>query len=224
MLDPRTRDVLFSAWKENRLLAVHIDLQPCFSPDKELCGAVHAFSSSLRSLNVENLWVGYAGNHMDMRNGRTTVKALETEQNTGRNILPNVGAAPDDYAVLKDQNSAMYHPAWPLHRHMHITGKDTILITGVNYDCCVGETIQDAILSDKYNVIAVGDCINIPVRTNSGFHCYARSIFNDCAGRAGELGIPPLPRAQIGDQYQRRFHLTTSSLIVSALASEKGPS
>lgn len=217
-LDPRTHKVLLDSFRANRLAVVNIDLQPCFFPDDALCTSVKTLSSSLRQKTIDNIWVAYSGDKMEMSIGRTNVHSLTSEQHSGRNILNNVGAHEDDVVILKDEPSAFLRKDPPLHRHLMQTNKDTLLITGVTYNCCVGETIQDLILSDEYNVIAVGDCINIPIQTHSGYHCYARDLFNACAIRTHETGGTLMPRPVVGDRYQRRFHLTTSDLIINALA------
>jgi nicotinamidase-related amidase len=218
LLDPRTHETLLSAWRENRLLAVHIDLQGCFYPDDKVCAAIKNLSNSLRSLKVENAWVAYADESMRFKNGRTTVKYIEETKTLDRSILPKVGAQENEAVLLKHTNSALIAETTPLQKYLDENDKDTLLITGVNYDCCVGETIQDAILSGKYNIIAVADCINIPMQTRSGYECYARDIYIQTNNRAVDIGNASLPRSEIRSRYMNQFHVATSGIIVDALS------
>lgn len=216
-LHPSTHKVLMDAWRENRLAAVHIDLQPRFAPSPELCDAVRTLSRSLRSLNVENIWVAYASLYMEVRNGQTNVKDMKPEGWTGHNIMDGVGAYKDDTVIIKAHDSAFYSPSWPLHTHLQAGDKDTLLITGLHHDYCVGDTIKDGILSNHYNIIAVGDCINIPEQTNAGYHYYARWIAHGCHKREEEMRVYNVPRQQINQHYQNRFHIATSDLVIDAL-------
>ncbi len=216
-LHPRTHETLLSAWRENRLAAVHIDMQRRFSPTEALCEAVKKLSTSLRALDVENIWVAYAYRNMKMQNARADVGHIAGECETGHNILDGIGADEKDPLIVKNHDSAFYLPSWPLHNHLQAKGKDTLLITGLHHDYCVGETIQDGILSNRYNIVAVGDCIDIPDQTNAGYHYYARWMAHNCQKREQRRGVYNLPREQIDEQYQNRFHIATSALIIDAL-------
>lgn len=220
LLHPRTHDVLISAWRENRLAAIHIDIQPDFEISPMLCRSINRLADSLRDLSVANIWVAY-GDEPD-QNKVTTVGDVEAAKFDSGAIMPFAGAQDEEIAIVKTQASAFHFPTWPLHTHLQENNKDTILVTGVHHDCCVGHTIEDGILSNLYNIVAVYDCIDLP--EGSGPEIYARKFPNNCANRAEALRIYNVSRQQIAEQYQDRFHLATAPLILEALTEEKGPS
>lgn len=224
LLHPRTHDVLLSAWRENRLAAVHIDMQYGFDIDGWVVQAVGKLSRAMRSLSVSNIWVAYSDATREKPLVITDVKGIGCAGLPRGRIRSGMGTVHDDAAVTKYHDSAFFAPDWPLHQVLQARGKDTILVSGVNDYYCVGETIQDGILSDKYNIIAVGDCINLTEQNTNGYQNYARWIAQETVNRDGYMKTYKLPVKQIQAQYRSRFHIATAPLILDALAQEKGPS
>ncbi len=53
-MNTETRDMLLAAWRENRLAAVHIDLQAGFMPDRQVVEAVGRTARRLRAYDIPN--------------------------------------------------------------------------------------------------------------------------------------------------------------------------
>lgn len=182
-MDPKTRDLLLSAWHDKRLAAVHIDLQDFYREyNEETFEAVGNFAAAMRPLSVPNIWVTYPRmlrleqitpdcTHSEMIPRITTVAEFN-EMAMGPNHTPVslisdiAGARPDETVTIKRRFSA-FDPVAPsyLEQHLDDIGADTVLITGVSWRTCVKETLDDGVKLDKYNFIVVDDCINVPSGT-----------------------------------------------------------
>ena len=75
-LHPRTHDVLLSAWRENRLAAIHIDLQTGFKVNDHVLDGVAKLTKALKPLNIDNIWVAYGRHYTDAPNITTNVKGI----------------------------------------------------------------------------------------------------------------------------------------------------
>ncbi len=121
-------------------------------------------------------------------------------------LHPFCGAAADETVIEKQEESGFYARNATLHTHLEDTGKDTLLITGIYADLCVRKTIRDGILSGRYNILGLMDCID-HYGTRAG---YAAGIAAACHQKS-----PVLPPHMTS--YRSHFSAVTSHRVFQAL-------
>lgn len=207
-MSPETKNLLLSAWRENRLAAVHIDLQEGYLwnerggmdiPLLNLCRSVKNVAAILRPAGIPNIWA--MAKDVRWKDQLTTVRLFDREiYSRFGTLVSHVAAQNDEVVVAKTSNSAFDQPDTPLHGYLKEQNKDTLLIGGVNAQACVSATIKDAILSDLYNVIVLPDCINVPetMRTEEYIDFLREECGNDTL-------------------FSRRFHSASSLEVIDTL-------
>jgi nicotinamidase-related amidase len=208
------RKLILDAYRENRLAHVNIDLQVGFKVDQALCDRVHTLSRDARSKNIPNIWVAAGLSRYDTNtpNFLTDVKGTWGMSLPKGRIRNGLGAVHDDATIIKCHDSALYLPDCPLDRHLQDTGRDTFFIKGVYSLECVAETIRDAVLSNRYNVVAVGDCIDISNQSIEGYGSYSRWLETSTIERNQNLRPD-----EIATLFADRFHMATSGFILETL-------
>lgn len=208
-----TRDLLVSAWRENRLAAVHIDLQNLYVEGNEaVFHSVGNFAGRLRSHGVPNTWVAFPkiaeDNSCHVPEGITTVQdfnrmAEHPDLGFESLISPLVQAHSFEQTVVKHWGSGFNKGTESaLYRHLDSKGVDTVLIAGVAAYACIARTLHDGANLDRFDFIVVEDCINIP----QGIP-YKDSILSG-APLFGNVNMEAL---------QRRFHSACSISVLEAL-------
>ena len=209
-MDPKTRDLLLSAWYENRLAAIHIDLEKMYAPDNERTfRAVGAFSGGLRAHDVQNIWITfpYLKAKERIRPGVTTVEQFNAMANDPLHDIrsamsESVGAQDHEAVVVKDWGSAFHPSSSALHDYLRELKKDTILIDGVAGHACVANTLDDGTNLDTYTFIAVQDCINLlPDQDYEEFMRW-RGVQNPSV-------------------FARRFYTASSDMVIKTLEAQK---
>lgn len=209
-MDQRTHDLIVSALEEDRLAAVHIDLEKMYGDCNERTfRAVGGFSQGLRDRNIPNIWVTFPCLNAAERiaPGISTVgefnrMANDPVHNPRSALCATVGARDHETVVIKDWGSALHTEKAALHECLQTLKKDTILIDGVAGHACVARTIDDGTLMDRYNFIAVPDCINLLDGTDYETFMKQRGLKNPSA-------------------FSRRFYTATSGAILKAIETPK---
>lgn len=169
-MDDNTRKMILTAWREDRLAAVHIHLQKmCYEP-----ATARAFENSalaadfFRAQAIENIWA-VAPHHRDrkgMKEQTTSVSAFNGACKEDRNKLHVVvGADADETVVIRKSYSAFregYLDKPTIEKHLKDSGKDTILLTGVYADQCFQYSMEMAFHYTPFNIVALTDCTNEP--------------------------------------------------------------
>ncbi len=169
-MNTQTRDILLTAWRENRLAGVHVDLQTGFLAGSigfdvrrtPILGPIKSLAAGLRQRDVLNLWVTlYRQDDAPPRN--LCVEAFNNHCAPISPLLcidPRVAAEGSETVLTKRSCSALQRQSSALPGFLEETGIDTLLVTGVNAKACVGETLAHGVQSRTLTVIAVTDCIN----------------------------------------------------------------
>jgi len=212
----QTQNLLISAWRENRLAAVHIDLQNMYADGNEMVfRSVGLFARHLRAHSIANTWVAYPKIEDDsschVPEGLTTVRdfnrfALHRDHGNGSLLSPLVQANPLEKTVIKHWGSAFNDGEDSnLFQHLERGGKDTILIDGVSSYACVARTLLDGVSLDRFDFIVVEDCINLPETMDME---YRDSLINF---------------ARNPDALLRRFHNATAAGVIDTLETHANP-
>lgn len=204
-MTPETKALLLSAWRENRLAAVHIDLQEKFLTFRDISQAAFQntkpYAAALRAANIPNIWVAYPAWRNIVPYVKATVGRFNDHMDRREkqdSISPMVVASRDECIIVKRKSQALdLYEVMPLGRHLMETQKDTLLVSGVTALGCVGATIKQGLLRGTYTIFAVGDCMDLEQNFNF---------------TALVTGGEPNPR----------FHMAISKDIVETL--ESGPS
>lgn len=206
-MKPETRDLLISAHRENRLAGLHIDMQENYVGGRDLpvSGAVRMFSEVLRAIHVNNIWIAFAHGHAIKRipDGITTVENYNATALPGDVISREAGARLGETVIVKSNIDALGKDSSYLDPYLQKEKIDTILVTGFTGICCVGRTIGTAIRMDRYNVIAVQDCID-----QADGWPYDRYVRNEVGDKSA---------------FQKRFHMASSMPIFRELARKAQP-
>lgn len=208
-----TRDLLLSAWRENRLAAVHIDLQNLYVEGNEaVFHSVGNFADRLRGHGIPNTWVAFPriaeDNSCHVSEGITTVQdfnrmALHPDLGFESLISPLVQAHSFEDTIVKHWGSGFEKGTdSALYQHLDAKGADTVLIAGVAAYACIARTLHDGANLDRFDFIVVEDCINIPAGTR-----YKDAILNNALSY-GDVNM---------DALQRRFHSACSASVLEAL-------
>lgn len=194
-MNSKTRDLLISAHRENRLAAVHIDFQVDYYHSQTFRAAAD-FTAELRDLHVPNIWVGL----IQQNTSRITdVKGMNEECRFRKELMHSLlGALPDETAIIKTKVSAFDDDNAPLHEYLAQEQKNTLLIDGVTADSCVSETLIDAVESERYDIIAVTDVIDL--RNVDLYHDRLLKRSNNHAA------------------FARHFHMACAKDVISTLA------
>jgi nicotinamidase-related amidase len=168
-MDEKTKELLLSAWHENRLAAIHIDLEKMYAPGNEhTFRAVGDFAGGLRANDVQNIWITfpYLKAQERIRPGVMTVAEFNAMANDPlhdvRSAMSETVRAQDSEAVVvKDWGSSFHQSSTVLHDYLRELKRDVILIDGVAGHECVAKTLDDGTGLDAYTFIAVQDCINL---------------------------------------------------------------
>lgn len=196
-MDDETRKLLLSAWHEDRLAALHIDAQWIFSDD--VFHAIGNLAQGLRPLNVSNIWVAWPDYERRVDTGMTTVTDYHrTDQDTDYYLSRHVGAEGHETLLVKNTQSCFGTAVPHLENYLDSKNTDTLVVTGVGgRNACADKTIRQAILTDKYNIVAVTDCIN---HTGDDYRDHMRDITQ-----------------KNPDAFERRYHEATSAEILNVL-------
>lgn len=202
-----TQKLLLSAWRENRLAVVHIDLQNMYIEGNEMVfRSVGDFAGQLRKHGLSNTWVTYPKIDDDLASipmGLTTVgefnrQAYYLGHGNESPISPLVQAHPFEKTIVKHWGSAFYEGRdSELYQHLDRKDADTVLIDGVAAYACISSTLYDGAILDRFNFIVVEDCINIPEGDD-----YKSALLCNAADP---------------DSLERRFHSATSHSVLETL-------
>lgn len=212
-MDKNTKELLLSAWGENRLAAVHVDLQNLYIDGNEaVFRSVGNFAAGLTTYGITNTWVTYPkiqdDNTSHVPEGLTTVQdfnrmAFHPDLGTESLISPLAQARLFEKTVVKHWGSAFNEGRESvLYQHLNRQGVDTVLIDGVSFDACMSGTLRDGTNLDQFDFLVVEDCINIPQGID-----YKRSILTN----------PPLYGQINMEALERRFHSACSTSVLEAL-------
>ncbi len=154
--------------------AVFIDFQNQFfdAQDRDIFENAADFAQDLRGLGIEPVWVAYSSLNRPATKQCLSVHEFQaTQYGPGESLSRLVKAAPNETVILKDRPQAfeevidrpdkVLFPS-ALSIHLDTMGVDTLLVSGVMAKGCVAATLRNGVLSDKFTIVAVADCINIP--------------------------------------------------------------
>lgn len=209
-MDPKTRDLLLSAWYENRLAAIHIDLEKMYEPRNEhTFRAVGDFAGGLRAHDVQNIWITfpYLKAQERISPGLMTVEQFNAMANDPLHdvrsaMSETVDARGNEAVVVKDWGSSFHHSSTVLHDYLRELKKDVILIDGVAGHECVAKTLDDGTTLDAYTFIAVQDCINLLPDQDYEAYMRWRGVKNPAA-------------------FAQRFATASSEMVLKTLEAQK---
>lgn len=229
-MDDKTRHILTSAQRRKTLAAVHIDMEDLYIFNNEnTFKAVGKFADRLRVSGIPNIWVtfpfiSYANFHAPRDDSYknidasiTTVREFNKQAHAPNHnhlsAIPSmVGAKADETVIVKSWGSAFHEKMDSLlDIFLRKHNIDTVITTGVDYDACVARTLNDGTALDRYDFIAVEDCINLGCAEN----------YKDYLQKNGDKGVFNTRRPiQDESAFQRRFHAASSASILKALETQ----
>jgi nicotinamidase-related amidase len=165
-MQQHTRQTIVSAQRENRLAALHIDLQEDYIGGRTLSvsGTVRNFAHFLRALDVPNIWMAFANDPSILNKLPSKVATVDefnhAASGTPCGLAAEVGALPEEKLIVKSTIDAFSPGASPIESHLKERTIDTLLVTGYTGTCCVARTMASAVRTNKFNVVAVQDCID----------------------------------------------------------------
>lgn len=197
-MDERIKTLLLQAWKDERLAAVHIDLQGEYYK-REVFAAVDHFSRELRTLKIPNTWVAWPDPESTVRPKVMSVAQYQKTNQSFEYLLDaHIGAQDNETLVTKVGKSAL-DPNLPLlDKHLMATGIETVILDGVTAKRCLLSTLKDGILTDKYNFIVAADATDMEDEAS----------FKDLVRQASWENL---------DSFDRRYHSATSGDIIGVL-------
>lgn len=209
-MDAHTRKLLHSAWRENRLAAVHIDAQNGFL-DKHTMDAFDGICRSaqhMRTIGVPNIWVAFAGiNHSQFGKVTTVAEFDRSETYPSDKIALCVNARKDESVVLKAATDGFSGSNDALDNHLRGMGVDTIIVDGVYSFACVFQTIKAGLLKDHYNIIANLDGMDWHVPAAERAKSYTSNMYYNLYPNT--------------DAMAERFAVTTLNEMQSALRTRR---
>lgn len=169
-MTPETKKLLKAAWRENRLVAIHIDLQNgYYDSNRQTPAAFHntaPYAAALRRAGVPNIWVAFPARRNYPSRPILSVGELQDQMSVSRapsdKLSPFIGADRDETVIAKMTPRALSADSrMVLDIHLDTLGKDTLLISGVLARACVSSTIYNGMLKRSYTIVAVGDCMDL---------------------------------------------------------------
>lgn len=210
-MEESLRKLISRAHRENRLAAVLVDLQSTFLDDYTAAAfdGTRALASTMRQAGVPIIWVTYPFIHRTLKDQISTVWEYNAQKyGEGDVISGKVMAQPNETVIIKNQTNALdFQNTTALEIHLDTLGADTIIAGGVLAHGCLGATIKNGLLMDRYNFIAAADSIDIDSKAN--YKNFITNIFSSNVRNSKlelDLSIPA-----------RRFHVSDTPSIAQAL-------
>ncbi len=192
-MDEKTKDIILSAWRENRLAAVHVDLID-FCLEKKTTAAfegVRANAAQMRVLNIPNIWVTFDSSGQDL--DRSAMTVAEMDNDPENRISSVVEAHGGETVVIKNELAAFKRDEdTALSLELDRLQADTILIDGVYSSGCISATITEGILRKRYNFVAITDGMNWPDLSGAPLDCLSE-LRKYCEEYSAKMG-PDLNR------------------------------
>ncbi len=175
---------LTCAFDDARLVALHIDMQPCFyeesTPPEETPTAttfpvVNQFAKDLRGFDLSNHWVAYTGHWRKSTYDIFRKNKPQSDRGSLTRLLlldPSIQAMPDELVFEKDSRSAFQtqedEGACVLKTHLNTAVQDTLIIDGIKDLYCVLATASRAV-GLAFRVYIPLDATNCPVNMHDDF-------------------------------------------------------
>lgn len=195
-MQEQTRELILSAWRENRLAALHVDAQWIFSDN--VFPVIGTLAEGLRERNVANIWAAWPDYERRIPTGITNVEDYhQTNQDEDYYLSRHVGALDGETMMVKNTQSCFGTLDPHLETYLDARNIDTLIVTGVGGRACVEKTLRQGILMDKYNLVAATDAIN---KTGDDYLSHIQGI----------TGKNPAA-------FERRYHQSTTPQILNAL-------
>ncbi len=211
-MTPETHTLLMTAYRENRLAALHIDLQCDFHISSNFYEVVRQtanLADTLRTHKTENIWMAYpyqkSGAYQPSMTVKSFNKAAEDIKMWGDQIVKDVRAENHETLLVKNTPNAFGYGEKALVGHLKKHGLNTLIITGVQATCCVEDTLRSGLLSEHMNFVIAADCVNIPADIDD----YRDYILDG--------------RRHLSGAMEQRLHLAGSAQIAEVIATAGCP-
>jgi nicotinamidase-related amidase len=198
-MDPKNSELLNSARRENRLAALHVDLQLRYhrADNARVFNTVAAVASTMRQIDLPNIWLGFCEDDH-------TVPPVSTAHVFNRNVHDrdrlhdSAGARNGETAIPKTGMDAFDPDYSRLRMHLCERRIDTLLVDGLFASQCVARTARSAVKSG-YNVVLVTDAIadlGAPVTKDTLIdHVCGKSLTHDDMARLSAVSLNNLSAA-----------------------------